>query len=64
MPEVSLCRYCKESINKEIDSYVVLREAGERYPEMLAHAECEQRRPASFSLDNWLHMIRWPRRSS
>ena len=64
MPEVIICHYCKRSINKDIDSYVVLRQPGDHYPEMLAHAECEQRRPASFSLEDWLRLLRWPCRSA
>ena len=31
MPEVLLCRYCKRSINKDVDPYVVMRQAGDRY---------------------------------
>jgi hypothetical protein len=54
MPEVLLCRYCKRSINMDADPYVVLRQAGDRYQEMLAHAECEQSHPTSFHLEEWL----------
>jgi hypothetical protein len=63
MPEVILCRYCKRSINKEVDSYVVLRQAGDRYPEILAHAECEQSHPAAFRLEDWLRGLPWRHRS-
>jgi hypothetical protein len=61
MPEVLLCHYCKRPINKDVDSYVVLRQAGNREPEVLAHAECEQNRPArSFNLEEWLRGCPWP----
>ena len=63
MPEVILCRYCKQSINKDIDSYVVVRQADNRFPEMLAHVACEQKRPAPFSFDDWRQILRWPSRS-
>ena len=34
MPEVLLCCYCKRSINKHVYFYVVLRQAGDRYPKV------------------------------
>jgi hypothetical protein len=48
MPEIILCRYCKQSINKDVDDYVVMRHAAARFTEELAHAACEQKQPASF----------------
>jgi hypothetical protein len=44
MPEVILCKDCKQSINKEVDQYVILERGTDRYPEVLAHAACEQKR--------------------
>ena len=61
MPEVILCRYCKQSINKEADQYVVIEKG--RLPEALAHAACEQKNPTAFGLDDWLRKLRWPSRS-
>jgi hypothetical protein len=50
MPEVILCRYCKQSINKEADQYVVIEKGSDKRPEALAHAACEQKiRPRSDS---------------
>ena len=63
MPEVILCRYCKRSINKDVDSYVVLRQGGDRYPEVLAHAECEQQSPSRFDPSEWLRGFPWRHRS-
>jgi hypothetical protein len=40
MPEVILCRYCKQSINKEADQDVVIEKGSDRRPETLAHAVC------------------------
>jgi hypothetical protein len=37
MPEIILCRYCKQPINKETDGYVLVRNGTQRYPEELAH---------------------------
>jgi len=45
MPEVLLCRYCKHSINKESEEYVVIEKGSDRLPEALAHVACEQKRP-------------------
>ena len=44
MPEVILCKDCKQSINKEADQYVMIEKATDRYPEVLAHVACEQKR--------------------
>jgi hypothetical protein len=63
MPEITLCRYCKQSINKDIDDYVVVRQAAGRFPQEIAHAACEQKRAAPFELDDWIRAFRWPRRS-
>jgi hypothetical protein len=59
MPEAVLCRYCKQSINKENDHYVILRKATDRFPEDLAHVGCEQKRPTVFGLEEWARMFRW-----
>src|SRR6267154_6389611 len=46
--ELSICRrqYYAESasspINKEVDQYVIIEKGTDRYPEVLAHVECEQ----------------------
>jgi hypothetical protein len=48
MPEVILCRYCKQSINKEADQYVVIEKGSDRRPETLAHVACEQKNPNAF----------------
>jgi hypothetical protein len=63
MPEVILCRYCKQSINKESDKYVVIEKGSDRRPETLAHAACEQKNPTAFGLDDWLRKLRWPHRA-
>jgi hypothetical protein len=63
MPEVILCRYCKQSINKEADQDVVIEKGSDRRPETLAHAACEQKNPAAFGLDDWLRKLRWPHRA-
>jgi hypothetical protein len=60
MPEVTLCKYCKQSINKEADQYVVIEKGSERLPESLAHVACEQKRPASFAFDEWVRTF-WGR---
>jgi hypothetical protein len=44
----------------------VVRHAADRFPEELAHAACEQKRPAPFvgcGIDEWIRSMRWPRRS-
>ena len=47
MPEAVLCKDCKQSINKEVDQYVVIEKGNERYPETIAHVICEQKRASS-----------------
>jgi hypothetical protein len=64
MPEVTLCRYCKQPINKDADAYVIVRRAVERFPEVLAHVECEQKRPTSYGAEELLRLLRWPWHSS
>ena len=61
-PEIILCKYCKQSINKETDQYVVIQKGTDRYPESLAHVACEQKGPA-LALDEWIRKFRWPGRS-
>jgi hypothetical protein len=63
MPEVLLCRYCKHSINKESEEYVVIEKGSDRLPEALAHVACEQKRPTAFGFDEWRRILRWPSRS-
>jgi hypothetical protein len=63
MPEVALCRHCKQPINKDTDQYVVTEKGTGRYPEMLAHVACEQRTPTAFGFDEWLRRLFGPRRS-
>jgi hypothetical protein len=64
MPEVVLCKDCKQSINKETDQYVTIEKGTDRYPEVLAHVACEQKRTAAgLGLDEWLRKLRWPNRS-
>jgi hypothetical protein len=63
MPEVILCRYCKQPINKETDAYVVIRKAADSHPEALAHVACEQKRPQLFGFEEWTRAFRWPGRS-
>jgi hypothetical protein len=64
MPEVVLCKDCKQSINKDVDQYLVIEKGNDRYPETLAHMTCEQKRAASgIGLDEWLRKLRWPNRS-
>ena len=46
MPEFVLCKDCKQSINKEVDEYVMIEKGSDRYPEILAHVACEQKRAA------------------
>jgi hypothetical protein len=60
VPEVILCRYCKQPLNKETDAYVVVRHAAERFPEVLAHVDCEQKRATSYGTEEWLRLLRWP----
>jgi hypothetical protein len=59
MPEVILCRYCKQPINKETDVYVVIRKAADSHPEVLAHIACEQKRPAGFPFEEWMRGFPW-----
>jgi len=63
MPEVVLCKYCKQPINKESDEYIVIEKGTDRLPEALAHVTCEQKRPAAFGFDEWMRIFRWPGRS-
>jgi hypothetical protein len=64
MPEVILCKDCKQSINKEVDQYVILERGTDRYPEVLAHVACEQKRAtAGLGIEDWLRKLRWPNRS-
>ena len=65
MPEVILCRHCKQPINKETDQYVI-EKATDRQPETLAHVACEQKSPKSptaFRFDEWIRKFQWPSRS-
>ena len=62
MPEVTLCRYCKQSVNKDTDQYVVIEKGSDRVPESLAHVVCEQKRPHVFGLEEWMRIFRWPGR--
>jgi hypothetical protein len=62
MPEVILCKYCKQPINKETDQYVVVEKVTDRYPEALVHVACEQSRSRAFGLEEWARMFRWPSR--
>jgi hypothetical protein len=62
MPEVILCKHCKQPINKESDQYVVVERATDRYPEALVHVACEQKR-TTFPFDEWVRVFRWPGRS-
>jgi hypothetical protein len=43
MPEILLCCDCKQSINKAMDDYVVVKKATDSYPEVLALVACEQK---------------------
>jgi hypothetical protein len=64
MPETILCRECKQPINKEVDQYVIIEKGTDRYPEVLAHVACEQKRlGVGFGLDDLLKKLRWPHRS-
>jgi hypothetical protein len=47
MPEVVLCKDCKQSINREVDEYVIIEKGTDRYPEVLVHVACEQKRAAA-----------------
>jgi hypothetical protein len=62
MPEVILCKHCRQPINKETDQYVVVEKATDRYPEALVHVACEQSRSRAFGLEEWARMLRWPSR--
>jgi hypothetical protein len=59
MPEVILCKYCKQSINKEADQFVVVDRGTDRNPEVLAHVVCEQRRPTSLGINELVRLLRW-----
>lgn len=63
MPEVLLCRYCKQPLNKEVDQYVILMKQTDRYPEVLAHMACEQKRPGRYGFEEWMRSFRWPGRA-
>jgi hypothetical protein len=64
MPEVLLCKDCKQPINKEADQYVVIERGTDRYPEILAHVACEQKRStAGVGIDEFFKKLRWPSRS-
>jgi hypothetical protein len=66
MPEVVLCCHCKQPINKATDDYVLIEKATNRYPEVLAHAACEQKRASSGYGVNFEELMkrfwRWPGR--
>ena len=36
MPEIILCKHCREPIDKEADQYVIIRKGSDRLPESLA----------------------------
>lgn len=59
MPEVLLCKYCKQLLNKETDEYVIAAKETERYPEVLAHVACEQKRPGTYGFEEWMRGFRW-----
>lgn len=63
MPEVKLCRYCKQPVDKEADKYIIVDKGTDRHPEVLAHVECEQKRPSGVGIEEWLKALRWPFRS-
>jgi hypothetical protein len=63
MPEVILCKHCKQPINKETDPYVVIEKGTHIHPEALAHVACEQKSPTSFGFDELLRKLRWPART-
>jgi len=66
MPEVVLCYDCKQPINKTTDDYVIIEKTTDRYPEVLAHAACEQKRatggPRTIFDDFFKSFRRWPGR--
>ncbi len=62
MPKVSLCKYCKQPLNKEADPYVIIEKGTNRYPEMLAHVACEQKKPTAYGFEEWMRGFRWPGR--
>jgi hypothetical protein len=66
MPEVVLCCDCNQPINKSTDDYVVIKKTTDRYPEVLAHVACEQKRATSgprMVFDDYLKRFwRWPAR--
>jgi len=62
MPEVLLCKRCKQPLNKQTDEYVVIGKETDRRPEMLAHVTCEQKGFNTFGFDDWVRKFRWPNR--
>jgi hypothetical protein len=62
MPEIILCKYCKQPINKESDEYIVIEKGTDRLPEALGHVTCEQKRALPFPFDEWRRILRWPGR--
>jgi hypothetical protein len=63
MPEITLCKDCKQPINKEADQYVLIEKGTDRYPEVLAHVTCEQKHGATRAgFDEWLRKLLWPNR--
>jgi hypothetical protein len=62
MPEVILCRQCRQPINKETDQFVVIAKETGRLPQELVHVACEQRRSHTFGLEEWTRLFRWPGR--
>jgi len=66
MPEIVLCCDCKQPINKAADDYVVIKKTTDRYPEVLAHVACAQKRGTSNPrtiVDDFLkNLWSWPRK--
>ncbi len=63
MPEVILCCRCKQAIDKTTDDYVLIEKATSRYPEVLAHAACEQKHASGQGMnfeDLMKRFWRWP----
>jgi hypothetical protein len=52
--------HCKQVLNKDVEQYVVIDKGTDRHPEVLAHTACEQKRPSTFGIDDWLRTLRWP----
>jgi hypothetical protein len=63
MPEIILCKHCRQPIDKEADQYVIIEKGSDRLPESLAHVPCEQKRPTGFGFEEWIRTFRWPGRS-